>query len=70
MDNRPDGQSKSGQDTLPEFPAVVDEADDDNARTARRVRRHNAIRQTLEASAEIAKDAPEMVLEFVFGILP
>ncbi len=70
MDSGPERPSESCEDTLPEFPAVVDEARNKAARSVRHVRRRRAVRQAFQASAEFAKGAPEMALELIMGILP
>ena len=58
----------SGGDTLPEFPVVVDTADSEFA--DRNERRPSAVRRTGKAFAEFAKEAPEMVIGFIEGLLP
>jgi hypothetical protein len=70
MDTRPDRPSDQGRDTLPEFPADVDTTGSDFAKIARNVRRRRAVRRTGEALGELAKEAPELVLEVVKGLLP
>jgi hypothetical protein len=75
MHTQPQRPSGSGEDTLPEFPAIVDAADgetagSDFAEIARNVRRRGAVRRTGEAFAEFAKEMPEMVIGFVEGLLP
>jgi hypothetical protein len=55
---------------VPEFAAIVDEADDEVAGTARDVGRRRGARQAFAASAQVAREAPEMVLELIMGILP
>jgi hypothetical protein len=70
MDSWPERPSQSCDDTLPEIPTVVDRPDDEVARTGPHMRRRQGVRQAFEASAAFAKDAPEMVLELIMGILP
>jgi hypothetical protein len=70
MDGFPGRRSQSCDDTLPEIPAVVDRPDYQVARTGPGMRRRRTVRQAFEASAAFAKDAPEMVLELIMGILP
>lgn len=70
MHAEPERSSDQSRDTLPEFPAVVDSAGSDFAQIARQVGRRRAIRRSGEALVEIAKAAPEIVLEFIEGILP
>jgi hypothetical protein len=69
MQTQPERPSDQGRDTLPEFPAVVDAAGSDFTKVAPQVRRP-AVRRTGEALAEFAKAAPEMVVQFVEGLLP
>jgi hypothetical protein len=81
MDTWPDWSSQAapgtrnpGSDTLPDLPAIVDgangQANSDGAGAAPRVPRRGAIGQAARASAEFAKAAPEMVLQFIEGLVP
>jgi hypothetical protein len=70
MHTRPEPPSEPGGDTLPEFPAVVDAAGSDFAETVRNVRRRSAVRRTGQTLAEFAEEVPEMVMEFIEGLLP
>jgi hypothetical protein len=70
MHTRPERPADPGGDTLPDFWAVVDSANSDLAGAARHVRRRRAMRRTGEALAEFAMEAPEIVLEFIHGLLP
>ena len=70
MDSGPGRPSQSWDDTLPEIRPVIDRPDDEVAGAALPVRHRRAVRQAFEASAAFAKDAPELVLELILGILP
>jgi hypothetical protein len=70
MDTQPEPPSDPGGDTLPEFPALADCAKSDVGRGARHARRRRAVGGVVAAGAEFAKAAPEIVLEFIEGLLP
>jgi hypothetical protein len=64
------GTSNPGSDTLPDIPAIVDLANSDVAGATPPVRRRHAMGRAARASADFAKAAPEMVLQFIEGLLP
>ena len=70
MHTRPERPSDQDRDTLPEFPGVIDVAGADVAEVAAKVKGRSAVRRTSQALAEFAKEAPEMVIGFIEGLLP
>jgi hypothetical protein len=70
MNGLPERPSDPGGDTLPDLPAAADQEGSDFGRIERQVRRRNAARRAREGFAEVAKEVPELVFEFIQGLLP